>query len=393
MASRETFRDIDWENPTGQRFVSLRGGLTLGALLGLLGTFLYAYTSVEPGDPVMLGWPVASLEWLWLLSFILLGYAVWPYVVERERSVRILSRLSRNYLASIAGLYILVMLLAGSIGPVLMSPPEPAFVYGDLPPWGFSVDNRVADGCAEHGRLVGDTCYGTLAHPLGTTEGGKDLLVLLIYGTRLVLEIAMVASVIVIPLATVAGSVAASFGGRVDEVITGIIDIERTIPALFVFLIVRALTGEGSVFFLVLIFGVINAGSVASVVRSRAMDEVDKDYIQAARSAGASRWGVVKDHIVPNVSHVALTAAIVQIPILIVTEATLSYLKVGGFTPSPILTIPPSLVSWGKLIARDIEAVSAVWWPVVFPILALVITVIAVNVFGEGLRQAFAPGV
>lgn len=393
MARRETFRDIDWDNPSGERFVSLRVGVTLGSLLALVGTYLYAQTSVDPGDPVLFGWAVTRLEWLWLLSFVLLGYAVWPYVVNRERSARVVRRLSRNYLASIAGLYILILFLAGSIGPVFMSPPEPAFVYGDLPPWGFSVNNQVAHGCAEHARLVGDTCYGTLAHPLGTTEGGKDLLVMIIYGTRLVLEIAMVASVIVIPLATLAGSVAASFGGRVDDAITGIVDIERTIPALFVFLLVRALTGEGSVFFLVLIFGLINAGSVASVVRSRAMDEVDKDYIQAARSAGASRWGVVKDHIVPNVSHVALTAAIVQIPILIVTEATLSYLKVGDFNPSPIMTIPPSLVSWGQLIARDIQVVSAVWWPVVFPILALVLTVIAVNVFGEGLRQAFAPGV
>lgn len=392
MASRTTFRDVDWDDPSGQRIVTLRGGATLLSLVALVALYVYAYTSVPPGDPVLFGYAVAQLEWLWLLSFILLGYAAWPIVTDKERSERLLKRLSRNYVATIAGLYLLVLFLAGTIGPIFLPTPEPAFVYGDLPPWGFSVNNNVADGCAEYGRVVGETCYGTLAHPLGTTEGGEDLLNLIIYGTRLVLQIAMVAAVIVVPLATLAGSIAASYGGRVDEVIAGIVDVERTIPALFAFLLVRAITGNGSVFFLVLIFGLINAGSVASVVRSRALDEVDKEYIKAARSAGATRWGVVVDHVVPNVSHVALTAAILQIPILIVTEATLSYLKVGQFVPSPIMTTPPSLTSWGQLIARDIEVVSAVWWPVVFPIVALFITVLAVNVFGEGLRQAFAPG-
>lgn len=390
MASRSTFMDIDWSDPSGQRLLTLRGGLTLTALLALLGTFVYAYTAIDAGDPVLFGWAVTQLEWLWLLSYILLGYAAWPIVTDRERLVRLLGRLGRNYLATVAGLYIAVFFLAGSLGPVVLSEPEPAFVYGNLPPYGFSVDIQVADGCKN---VVGDACYGTLEHPLGATLGGRDLLTLIIYGTRLVLEIAMVAAVIVIPLATVAGAIGATYGGRIDDAVTAVVDVERTIPALFVFLLIRAITGEGSVFFLVLIFGIINAGSVASVVRSRALDEVDKDYIQAARSAGASRWEVVANHVVPNVSHVALTAAILQIPILIVTEATLSYLKVGDFNPSPIMTTPPSLVSWGQLIARDIEVVSAIWWPVVFPILALFLTVVAVNVFGEGLRQAFAPGV
>ncbi|MFB6153713.1 MAG: ABC transporter permease [Halodesulfurarchaeum sp.] len=388
MAGRSSFRDIDWDAPSGQRPITLREGVSALAVTAIVGLYVYAATSVPAGDPVLFGWPIGRLEWLWLFSFVALGHAMWPLASNPERGKRYLSRLRRNYVATAAGLYLLVFFLAGTIGPILMAPPEAAFTYGDLPPFGFSVDAQVADGCKN---LVGDTCYGTLAHPLGTTEGGKDMLGLLVYGTRLVLEIAMVTGVIVVPLATFAGATAASFGGRIDDVITGIMDIERTVPALFVFLLVRAITGNGSVFFLVLIFGLINAGSVASVVRSRALDEVGKPYIRAARSAGASRWAIIRDHIVPNVSHVALTAAVLQIPILIVTEATLSYLKVGSFMPSPIMTTPPSLVSWGKLIARDIQVVSAVWWPVVFPILALFVTVLAINVFGEGLRQAFAP--
>jgi peptide/nickel transport system permease protein len=157
---------------------------------------------------------------------------------------------------------------------------------------------------------------------------------------------------------------------------------------LFVFLLVRYVTGDAGVFHLVVIFGLANVGSVASVVRSRAMDEITRPYIRAARSAGASRWLLLRDHVLPNVAHVALTAAVLQIPILIVIEATLSYLTVGD---TPLLLTPPTLVSWGRLIGRYVATFNATWWPVVFPVIALVGTVLALNLAGEGVRRALGP--
>lgn len=383
-----TFQDVDWSAPGGGRRLTLRGVVFGGALLALAGLYAYAVTSVETGDPVAFGWSIGRLEWLWLLSLIALAYGIWPLAVRRERTVRYLRRMTTNPVGVVAGLYLLAFFLAATLGPVLMAPPEPAFVYGDLPPVGFSIDADVADGCKN---LVGNTCWGTWAHPLGTTEGGKDVLTLVVYGSRLALEIAMVGALVIVPLATVVGTAAAGIGGWFDDTVTGVIDVQRTIPALFVFLVVRILTGEGSVFFLVLIFGLIKWGSVASVVRARALDETEKGYVTAARSAGASPWRVIRDHLMPNVAHVALTAAILQVPFFIIVEATLSYLQVGSFMPSPILTTPPTVISWGKVIAQNVRQIGTIWWTSVFPVLALFVTVLALNVFGDGLRGVLDP--
>lgn len=383
-----TFQDVDWNAPGGQRFISVRNFVFGTALLALLGLYVYAMTSVDPGEPVAFGWPIGQLEWLWLLSLIGLGYGLWPLAVHRRRTIRYLRRLKSNPVGVVAGLYLTAFFFTATLGPVLMKPPEPAFVYGDLPPVGFSIDANVAQGCKN---LVGDTCWGTWAHPFGTTEGGKDVLGLTVYGSRLALEIAMVGALVIVPLATVVGTAAAGIGGWFDDTVTGFIDIQRTIPALFVFLVVRVLTSEGSVFFLVLIFGLIKWGSVASVVRSRALDEIDKGYVTAAESAGASKWRVIRDHLIPNVAHVALTAAILQVPFFIIVEATLSYLEVGSFMPAPILTMPPTVISWGSVIAQNVRMIGTIWWTSVFPVLALFITVLALNVFGDSLRGVLDP--
>lgn len=383
-----TFQDVDWSAPGGQRIVSVRGLVFGTALLALAGLYVYAMTSVDPGDPVAFGWPIGQLEWLWLLSLIGLGYGLWPLAVNRRRTIRYLHRLKTNPVGVVAGLYLTAFFLTATLGPVLMKAPDPAFVYGDLPPVGFTIDADAADGCKN---VVGDTCWGTWAHPFGTTGGGKDVLGLVVYGSRLALEIAMVGALVIVPLATVVGTAAAGFGGWFDDSVTGLIDIQRTIPALFVFLVVRVLTAEGSVFFLVLIFGLIKWGSVASVVRSRALDELDKGYVTAAESAGASRWRVIRDHLIPNVAHVALTAAILQVPFFIIVEATLSYLEVGSFMPAPILTMPPTVISWGSVIAQNVRMIGTLWWTSVFPVLALFITVLALNVFGDSLRGVLDP--
>jgi peptide/nickel transport system permease protein len=383
------FEDIDWEAERRQWRLPPRTAVTLGLLGVVAALFGYEYLTLSTTDPLVAGWVVSRVGWLWLFSWVVLLYLVWPVLTRPARAARYLKRLRRNRVATVATLYVVVFGVVGVFGPLVIQKPEATFVYGNLPPWGFTVDARVADGCAEFARQVGQTCHGTLAHPLGTTSGGEDLLAVIVYGTRLVTEIAMIATALLVPLATVIGSLAAVLGGWVDSTVTTVIDVTRTIPAIFVFLLVRFLTGDAGVFHLVLIFGIANAGSVASVVRSRALNEVDRSYVQAARAAGASRYGVLRDHILPNVAHVALTAAVLQIPILIVLEATLSYLP--SQFGNPLMLTPPTLVSWGRVIGRNMKTLSAVWWPAVFPVIALVTTVLALNLSGEGLRRALGP--
>lgn len=388
MSGGATFEDVDQSESTHSVRITPRIVISGSLLIGLLVLFGYELLRLDVTDPLVFGWVVGQLDWLWALSWVVLLYMSWPVLVRPERARRYAARLRRNRLASTASLYLLVFGLVGTLGPLLLARPEASFVYGDLPPVGIGVDQRVAHGCAEHGRIVGDSCYGTLAHPFGTTQGGKDVLALVVYGSRLVTEIAMITIALLVPLAAALGSLAAVLGGWIDRVVTGVTDLQRTLPALFVFLLYRFVTGDAGVFHLVVIFGLAHAGSVASVVRSRALDEIKRPYIRAARSAGASRWIVLRDHVIPNVAHVALTAAILQIPTLVVIEATLSYLRVRG---APIMLTPPTLVSWGRLIGRSIQGLSATWWTVIFPVVALVVTILALNLAGEGLRKALGP--
>ncbi|MFB6153714.1 MAG: ABC transporter permease [Halodesulfurarchaeum sp.] len=385
MSSKPVPHDIRDELSEPTSSMSLRLKVTTSCIVALVAGFATTVFAPELSSSLIGDWVIGPLEWLWLLSWVVFLYIGWPVLFRPARTRRFLRRFRRNRLATVAGLFLLSMGLLGTVGPLVLSPPAPSFTYGDLPPVGFGVDAQVADGCKN---LVGDTCYGTLAHPLGTTEGGEDILRILVYGTRLIVELAMIATAILVPLATVLGTTAAVFGTWTDRAVTGIIDIQRSIPALFVFLLIRFLTGDASPFHLVAVFGIANAGSVASVVRSRALDEVGKPYIRAARSAGASRSRLLRDHVVPNVAHVALTAAVLQVPTLIVLEATLSHLQIGGV---PIMLHRPTLVSWGKLIGRYTGTLSAVWWPVLFPVLGLVTTVFSLNVAGEGVRQALGP--
>jgi peptide/nickel transport system permease protein len=206
-------------------------------------------------------------------------------------------------------------------------------------------------------------------------------------GTHVAAVITLVASMIIVPLATAVGTTAAYVGGRVDGVLMRTVDVVQAIPPLFAYIIIRfVLGGGGDMLLLVGVFGLLSWGSAARVVRSETLKESEKSYVKAARNVGAGGVGIVQRHLLPNVSTTVISTTAHQISILILTEAALSYLELGA----------PHTPSWGTIIADGASGTTfgqllETWWISVFPMVALAVTVVAISVFGDSLRDVLDP--
>jgi peptide/nickel transport system permease protein len=230
------------------------------------------------------------------------------------------------------------------------------------------------------GEVVNGRCQGTMAHPLGTTGDGKDILVLVIYGMQVSMKVGLISTLLVVTIGTAVGTVAAYGGGLVDELLMRYVDIQLVFPAFFLYLLLTYLFG-GSLFMFIVIFGLTGWGSIARLVRSEALQRAEEEYITAARSAGAGTLYVIRRHLVPNVSNSVITAATLLIPGFILFEASLSFLSLGD----------PTVPSWGQVIANGRSDLSTAWWISTFPGIFLFTTILAFNFMGDALRDALDP--
>lgn len=386
MATRDGPADVDWSVSSTPR-VDARAALLLAGLASLGGLFAYDYLLLG-AEPVVLGYDVGRLEWLWVASLWLAAVSVgWPALRNRDRTAEFLRGLGDRPATLLAGLFLAVVFLAGTVGPVVLSQPTPSFEHSNQPPVFASIGTEHVGNCLNQ---VGDRCVGTWRYPLGTTASGTGILALLAFGARNVVMLSVVSITFIAPVATVVGTVSAYLGGGVDRLLTGMAEALKLIPGLLVFLVWRWLTGDGSLFALVVAFGLANWGNVAIIVRSRTLNEVGKNYVRSAEAAGAGTADVVRRHLVPNVARTAVSAAVYQVPLFITIEATLSFLKFGD-PASFLLTTPPSMESWGRLIGRSINGFQPYWWRVAVPVAALFLTILATNVLADGLQALFDP--
>lgn len=384
MATSDGPVDVDWSQSTESR-ADRRTVLMLVGMFALGGLFAYDY-AVLGDEPVIFGYDIGRLEWLWLASLWLGAVNVgWPALHDRERTIAFYRSISKRPITLLAGLLVSGVFLAGTLGPVLLSQPSPSFEYSNQPPVFTSVVSEQVVSCHNP---VGDRCFGSWRYPLGTNAGGKGVLRMTVLGARTAVMLSLVSVTFIVPVATLVGTVSAYLGGRVDRLLTGVAETLKLIPALLVFLMWRWLTGDGSLFMLVVSFGLVNWGNVATVVRSRAMNEVSKDYIQCAEAMGAGTAEVVRRHLIPNVTRSAVSTAVYQVPLFITIEATLSFLT---FNDSPLLLTPPSMESWGRMIGRNIENFVPYWWHIAVPVAALFLTILATNVLANGLQDLLDP--
>lgn len=228
--------------------------------------------------------------------------------------------------------------------------------------------------------------------PLGTDDQGRDLLAAIVYGMRLSLVVAVLSVVVSLALGVTLGLIAGFAGGFLDAFIMRAADIQLSFPAILVALLVdgiarAALPGDMHARFAVpvLIAAIALSGWVqyARTVRGLTLAERSKDYVQSARVSGVAPARIARAHILPNVTGPLFVLATVQIATAILTEATLSFLGVG---------MPPTSPSLGTLVnIGNNYLFSGAWWISVFPGLALVMLVLAVNLLGDWLRDVLNP--
>ena len=306
--------------------------------------------------------------WLaWVFAAALAAVITYPLV---RRSTRALDtagpwrtagrRFRRNRGAVIALGAIVALLIVAALAPVLA--PYPPNAQPD--PIGMQ------------------TLPPSASHLMGTDLVSRDVFSRVLHGARISLAIGMLAVLLSVTVGTVYGATAGFLGGATDMVMMRIIDAFLSIPRILLLIMVTALWGQLSVMSLVVLIGLTGWFGVSRVVRAEVMAVSAREFIVSARSLGATRLRVLARHVLPNVLAPVIVAATLGIGNVIILEAGLSFLGLG---------IQPPRASWGSIIQDGAHQVAAHWWISLFPGLTIVMTVMAFNAVGEGLRDALDP--
>lgn len=219
------------------------------------------------------------------------------------------------------------------------------------------------------------------AFPLGADELGRDVLSRIIWGARISLEVGFASTLIAVIVAVVLGVSAGYFGGWVDLLVMRLTDIVLAFPfLLFVILLVSVL--RPSVAVIIVTIGAFSWAPMARIARGQALSTSRNDYVEGARASGARHARIMFSHILPNMLAPIIVYGFLQVGTNILTEAALAYLGLGAPPPTP---------DWGSMVNEGQQYMQVAPWLLLYPGLAIVLTVVAFNVFGDGLNEALHP--
>lgn len=218
-------------------------------------------------------------------------------------------------------------------------------------------------------------------HPLGTDHFGRDILSMIMIGARNSIAVAVVAVGIGMAVGVPLGCWAAARGGWVDEALMRFNDVVFAFPALLSAVMITAIFGPGAVNAIVAI-GIFNVPVFARVARAGALSLWPREYVLAARAAGKGKVLITAEHILPNIASMLLVQGTIQFALGILAEAGLSYLGLGAQPPMP---------SWGRMLFDAQTRMMVAPWQAIFPGLAIVVTVLGLNLLGDGLRDVLDP--
>ncbi len=273
-------------------------------------------------------------------------------------------KFKKHRLALIGLVMIAILIVVAIIGPVLLP-----FKFTDIP----KPDQIVSAGRPP-----------SLQHPMGETGGlQRDVLTLVVNGARSSLMIGFTSMAIGVILGTIVGAIAGYMGSIVDNVLMRLVDVMLSLPSLFVILVAASFLGRGTVFSIVIIFGLLSWMGVSRLVRSQFLSIREREFVEAALAVGVRDRRIIFRHILPNAFSPIVVVASLLIAGNIIAEAFVSFLGFG---------VDPTTPTWGNILSGGLQFITQGnwWWPL-FPGLAIIVTVLAVNFVGDGLRDAFDP--
>ncbi len=341
------------------------GGLGLTVWIAFLAVLLTRWARFAAGWGGPLDHQIASLT----VVAGLLGTWGWSMFdvsrpVELDRSGVSQWRLAvqafkKNRIAVIGAMVVVWVYLIALVTP-LIAPYDPA-MQGPLP-----------------GRLAAPSSEFLL----GTDHVARDVFSRLMYGARVSLSIGFVAVGISVTIGTLLGAVASYLGGWIDTVVMRFVDMVISFPRLVLLIALVALFDTQSIFLIVAVLGFTQWPGTARIVRGEVLSLREREFVEATRALGFSRRRIILRHVIPNVLAPVIIAATLGIGNVIVLEAGLSFLGLGLEPPTP---------SWGSMVADGRDLLLNAWWISTFPGLAIVLTVVAFNLVGDGLRDALDP--
>jgi len=353
----------------------VRGEWVVGMALALcwgafLGTFFLAWdriTLVFTGPRLPMDGLVAVLS----LGAMLVGtwaWAMYDLKVRAARPIRrygdsqwaIAARHFRKNRLAMAGLFVLLLLYAVTLLTPLIAPHDPT-AQGDIVLTRFQSPS--------------------FQHPMGTDKFGRDIFSRVLYGARISLTIGFIAVGLGVLIGGLFGALAGYFGKWTDTVLMRFTDMMLSFPRLILLIVIIALF-EPTIWLVVVVLGLTGWMGVARIVRGEVLSLREREFVQAAKVLGMSDGRIITRHILPNTLAPVIVYATLGIGSTILVEAALSFLGLGVQPPTP---------SWGNMINDGRDSLLTAWWISTFPGLAIVVTVTAFNMLGDGLRDALDP--
>jgi len=303
--------------------------------------------------------------------------------LEASRQRSALADAARRFAAdrwALAGMVFLSLLLLLALGaPWIATHVLHASAYRLAMMDQIQVHGRPVEVVSAEGVPVGPNVRFTL----GADLIGRDVLARILYGARISLLVSTLGTLLAVLLGLAVGLLAGFYRGVVDAILSRFIDAMMAIPILLLAIALASVLRGGSVWTVVLILGLVNWTYLARILRAEVLSLREKEFIEAARAVGAGDRRILARHVLPNLAGPLLVFATLSMAGNILLESALSFLGVGIQSPTP---------SWGNMIQEGMGFYTVAWWITLFPGLAILLTVVSLNLVGDGLKDALMPG-